>query len=100
MGTQVAVECQRHAYLRPSGIAVSVNQYRRNSNNFVNPEPRSTALALELLRVKAELQRRLMLCDEFRGKGFDDPNYTELMIELREAIPTPLLDRLLDRAIL
>jgi hypothetical protein len=82
--------------LSPGGqvVSMSLKNARRKSRDFFKPSP--TALAVELLRVKAELQRRLKLCDEFRAMGFDNAHYADLTLELRDVIPTPLLDGLLD----
>jgi hypothetical protein len=76
---------------------MSVKHYRRNSPDLDNPEPSPTELAVELVRVKAELKRRLQICEEFRGKGLDDPGYADLINELREPISVPVFERLLGR---
>ena len=64
-GTHGSVECHKPSEFRAAGGAMSVKQYRRSPCNFHNPEPSPTELAIELVRVKAELRRRLEICDEF-----------------------------------
>jgi hypothetical protein len=96
-GTHGSVECHKPSEFRAAGGAMSVKQYRRSPCNFHNPEPSPTELAIELVRVKAELRRRLQICDEFRGKGFDDPRYADLTSTLRDPISIPTFDRLLNR---
>jgi hypothetical protein len=52
----------------------------------------SAALTLELLHVLSELRRRTSVLREFRNKGFDDPRFAEVTIELRRELATPILD--------
>lgn len=59
----------------------------------LRPKLSSAAVALELLRVRAELKRRSDLAAELRRRGFEHPTFADITIQLREDVPTPVLDQ-------
>jgi hypothetical protein len=62
----------------------------------LRPKLSPATVTLELLRVRTELKRRTDLAREFRRRGFEDPGYADVTLQLREEIPTPVLDQALD----
>ena len=46
--------------------------------------------------VTLELNRRTNLAREFRRRGFEDPSYADIILQLREDIPGPVLDQALE----
>ena len=60
------------------------------------PKLSPATVALELLRVKNELNRRASLASEFRRRGFEDSSYEEITVQLRDDISTPVLDEALE----
>jgi hypothetical protein len=61
----------------------------------LRPRLSSAAVALELLRVQAELKRRSELAAEFRRSGYEHPTFADMTLQLREELPTPVLDQAL-----
>ena len=62
----------------------------------LRPKLSSATVTLELLRVRTELNRRTDLAREFRRRGFEEPSYADIILQLREEIPVPVLDEALD----